>query len=91
MGIAVAGSKARLEAVIAQQPQHIFGDAGRGVTDEADSAGAQIRQATDRIVDRAVGIEKHRVDCEVAPCRIGGPIGVKGDAGAATIGLDIAP
>ena len=39
----------------------------------------------------AVGIEKDRIDREVAPRRIGRPIGVESDAGAAAVSLDIAP
>ena len=85
LSIAGAGSETRLKAVIAQQPQHILGDAGRGVTDKADPAGTQIDEAADRIMERAVGGEIDRVDREVAPRRIGRPVGVKGNAGAAAV------
>src|SRR5262252_9574103 len=86
--IADAGSEARFEAVIAQDPQHIFGDARCRVTDEADAASPQIAQAADRIVYRSVRRQKYRIDREVAARRVGGPIRVEGDPGAAPIGLD---
>ena len=89
--IAEAGAEARLEPVVTQDPQHILGDAGRGVADKSHPARPQIGEASDRIVHRAVGIEKDRVDREVAPRRIGRPVGVEGDAGAAAVSLDVAP
>src|SRR5271169_4692511 len=88
--IASAATKARLETVIAQQPQHVFGDPGGGIADKADMASLQIGDAADRVIDRAVGSEEDRVDREIAARRIGGPIGVEGDAGAAAISLDVA-
>src|SRR6516162_9584752 len=88
--IADTGSETRFEAVIAQEPQYILGDAGRRVADKADPVCTQIGHAADGIVYRAVRGEEYRVDGEVAPRRIGGPIGVKGDASAAAIGFDIA-
>src|ERR1700758_5757761 len=88
LGIAGAGSETRLKAVVAEQPQHILGNAGRGITDKADPVGTQIGEAADRIMEGAVGSEKDRVDREVAARRGGGPIGGKGGTRAAAVSLD---
>src|ERR1700746_3009747 len=84
------GSEPRLKAIIAQQPQHILADAGRGGTDKEAPAGTQIGEAADRIMERAIGGEKDRVDREVAPRRIGRPVGVEGYARAAAVSFDVA-
>ena len=89
--ITETGAEARLEPIVTQDPQHILRDAGGGVADKSHPARLQIGEASDRIMHRAVGIEKNRVDCEVAPRRIGRPVGVEGDAGAAAVSLDVAP
>ena len=87
--ITAPGPKARLEPVIAQNPQHILGDAGGGITNKADPAGPQIREAPDRIVERAVGSEKDRVDGEIAPCCIRRPIRVESNASAAAVAPNV--
>ncbi len=89
-GIAVADPEARLETVVAQQPQHILGDAGGGIADKADAACTQIGETAHGIADRPVGAEKDCVDREVAARRVGRPIGVEGDAGMAAESLDVA-
>src|ERR1700731_3375266 len=89
--VAASGPKARPESIIAQYPQHILRDGGGGIADKPDPVTPQIREASDRIVERAVGSEKDRVDCEIARGRIRRPIRVEGDASAAAKGLDIAP
>ena len=88
-GIAVADPEARLETVVAQQPQHILGDARGGIADKAHTARTQIGETAHGIQDRPVGAEKDRVDREVAACRVGRPIGVEGDTGMAAVGLDV--
>src|SRR5258708_31108625 len=89
--IAAPGPKARLEPVIAQNPQHILGDAGGGIADKADPAGPQIREAPDRIVDPAVGSERDRVYRKVAPRCVRSPLRPERDAGAAAPGLHSPP
>ncbi len=57
--IAIAGPETGLETVIAQQPQHILGDAGGRIADKADASGLQIGEAADR-VDRPRRRERER-------------------------------
>ncbi len=88
--IASAGAETRFETVVAQQPQHILGDAGRGIADKAHPVRREIGETADRIVQGAVGLEIDCVDRKIAPRRIDRPIGVEGNARVAAVGLDIA-
>src|SRR5690349_18765528 len=88
--IAAPGPESRLEAVVPQKTQHVLGDAGGGIADEADPARLQIGQAANRIVDRAVRVQKDCIDREIAPGRIRGPIRIESDAGTAAEGFDVA-
>src|SRR6516165_2211245 len=88
--IATPGTEARLEAVVAQEPQHVLGNTLSRIADKPNPVGPQIGETADRIVDRAVGGEENRVDREVTPGRIRGPIGVERHARSSPISLDVA-
>src|ERR1700746_652310 len=88
--IATPGSEARLEAVVAQEPQHVLGNSRGRIAAKPNPAGPQICETADGIVDRAVGGEENRVDREVTPGRIRGPIGVERNARSSPISLDVA-
>ena len=90
-GIACAGAEPRLEAVIAQHPQHVLGDALSRLADKPHAMHLKVGQAADWVVQCPVGVEIDRVDREIAARRIFGPVGVERDAGAPAIGLDVAP
>ena len=53
--VAVAAAEPRLEAVVAQDAQHILGDPRRRVADKAHPARRQIGSPADRVEERAVG------------------------------------
>jgi len=59
-GFSFAGPEARLETVIAQDPQHVLGNADGRVADKPHPVRTQIGKAADVIVKRPVGIEKDR-------------------------------
>ena len=72
-------AEARLEAVIAQDAQHVLGDAPRRLADKPHAMRRKIGQPADGIVHGAIGVEIERVDREIAPRRVFAPIGIKRD------------
>ena len=77
------------EAQEAQDAQPVLGDPLVGVADEADAAREDIGIAADRIVHRAVGIDRQRVDGEVAPHGVGRPVAAEAHHRMAAVGLDV--
>ena len=63
----------------AEDTQIVFSDAGRGIADEADAPVAQIGEAADIVVERAVGRSGQGIDGEVAPLGIRPPIAPETD------------
>src|SRR5690349_20280690 len=80
----------RMEAVEAQQAQHVLADARLGIAHEPDAPGMQILDAADEVEDRAAAVEEDRVHGEVAPLGILRPAGIEGDARMAAERLDVA-
>ena len=60
-----------------------------GIADEADAAGDDVGVAADRIVDRAAGIDRERVDGEIAAAGIRRPVAAEADDRVAAVGLDV--
>ena len=83
--LAITGGKAEKT----QDAQIIFGDAPARVADEAHPASGEVVQAADIIVNPAPGVDRERVDGEIAPLRVGGEIASETHLGAAPVGLDI--
>jgi hypothetical protein len=79
-----------VEAVEAQEAQHVLADARPRIADEAHVSGAQIAEPGHRIEHIAVGVEEKGVHGEVAPRRVGRPVVGEGDARVAAEGLDVA-
>jgi hypothetical protein len=88
-GIALSAAEPRLETVVTQDAQHILGDPCRGIADKAHTMRREVGPPALGIEDRAVGREIDRVDREVAPRRVLLPAGAEGDAGVASVGLNI--
>ena len=63
-----------MEAEEAQDAQIVLGDARAGIADEAHAARFEIGKPADVVVHRAVGIDRQRVDGEVAPLRVALPV-----------------
>src|SRR5690606_17153707 len=88
LGLAVElAAEARLEAVVAQDPQVILADALPRVADEPHAAGGEIGEAAEPVIDlerRRVRVEG--VDGEVAPFGVLAPFAPEGDGRPAPVG-----
>src|SRR5690606_22070760 len=74
-----------------QDAQVILGDALRGITDEADDPGGEIVPPAGEIMQGTVSVGVERVDGEIAPRGILGPVRSEGDLRVASVGGDVAP
>ena len=81
----------RREAEEAQDAQVVLADALVRVADEAHPPGVEICIAAERIVDGPLAVAVERVDGEVAPARVLGPVVREGHGGMPAEGLDVAP
>ena len=80
-----------MEAKEAQDAEIVLFDSLGGIADEADAPGKSIDNATDRIMQGAVGIGIDGVHREVASPGIAGPIASKSDDGVPAVGFDVGP
>ena len=86
----VAG-EAAVEAQEAQSAQTVLADPLGGVADEPDAAVAQVLQAVEGVVQPALEVDRHRVDAQIAPTGIGGPVGGPLAVRVATVVVALAP
>ena len=90
-GSGLAFAEARVEAEEAQDAQMVLGDALERLADEGDAARGDIGLAADMVdhlAGQRIGVE--RVDGEVAPRGVGGPVVGEDDGGAAAVGVEVA-
>src|SRR5262252_7639338 len=76
----------RVEAKEPQDPQIVFNNALFGIADKAYAAGSKVGEATDIVVERAVGCGRQSIDRKISPLGIGLPIAAKDNLGLAAIG-----
>jgi hypothetical protein len=86
LALAVPGMKAEQP----QHPQIILGDAGARIAHEPHLAGDQVLDPGGIVENLAIGRGIKRIDGEIAPRRILGPIVGEGDRGVTAVGLHIA-
>jgi hypothetical protein len=84
-----AVAEARRKAQKAQDAQIILADALARIADEAHAAGGEIGEPPDVVAHETLGVERQRVEGEIAPTRVGGEIAAETHFGAPAVGLDI--